>query len=151
MRCPYCKYENTKVIDSRESESSVRRRRECIDCKKRFTTYERAELDNLLVIKKDLTRESFDRTKVIKGLIKACEKRPIKHEQLEKVTDDIENELRQRDAVEVNSKEVGELIMSKLKELDKVAYIRFASVYTNFKEVGEFGEYIEELDGKSKK
>ncbi len=145
MRCPYCKYENTKVIDSRESESSVRRRRECIDCKKRFTTYERAELDNLLVIKKDLTRESFDRTKVIKGLIKACEKRPIKHEQLEKVTDDIENELRQRDAVEVNSKEVGELIMSKLKELDKVAYIRFASVYREFTDLDQFRKEIKKL------
>lgn len=139
MICPYCQNPETKVIDSRDSaEESVRRRRECPKCERRFTTYERAEIIDLIVVKKDGRREPFDRTKLIRGVIKACEKRPIKTIQIERIVDEIELELRKNDKVEVSSTEIGELMMSKLKQLDKIAYIRFASVYRDFDDVSDF-------------
>ena len=140
MRCPYCGFSETKVLDSRESEDSdvTRRRRECEKCSKRFTTYERVEMIDLRVIKKNGNIEAFDRNKVLKGALKACEKRPIKIEKIEKLVDDIESELRKKETTEIPSKVIGELVMEKLKELDKVAYIRFASVYREFKDIKSF-------------
>ena len=145
MLCPYCNNEETKVLDSRESENTVRRRRACSKCNKRFTTYEKAEINNLIVVKKDGRRELFDRTKCIKGIIRACEKRPIKTMQIERIGDEIELELRNQDNIEVNSKDIGELVMAKLKQLDKVAYIRFASVYREFTDVDHFKKEIKNL------
>ncbi|MBI2548072.1 transcriptional repressor NrdR [Candidatus Woesearchaeota archaeon] len=142
MRCPYCQHTETKVLDSRESENAVRRRRECLQCEKRFTTYERVEMVDLLVVKKDGRREAFDRAKLMKGLVKACEKRPITMEVLEKVVHEIEQELRKRDSVEIPSNEIGELVMAKLKQLDKVAYIRFASVYREFEDIAHFQKEV---------
>lgn len=140
MRCPYCGFSETRVLDSRESEESdvTRRRRECEKCSKRFTTYERVEMIDLRVIKKNGNIEAFDRNKVLKGALKACEKRPIKIEKIEKLVDDIESELRKKETTEIPSKAIGELVMEKLKELDKVAYIRFASVYREFKDIKSF-------------
>jgi len=140
MRCPYCGFSETKVLDSRESEDSdvTRRRRECEKCSKRFTTYERVEMIDLRVIKKNGNIEAFDRNKVLKGALKACEKRPIKTEKIEKLVDEIESELRKNETTEIPSKAIGELVMEKLKELDKVAYIRFASVYREFKDIKSF-------------
>ncbi len=140
MRCPYCGFSETKVLDSRESEDSdvTRRRRECEKCSKRFTTYERVEMLDLRVIKKNGNIEGFDRDKVLKGALKACEKRPIKIEKIEKLVDDIESELRKKETTEIPSKAIGELVMEKLKELDKVAYVRFASVYKEFKDIKSF-------------
>lgn len=140
MRCPYCGFSETKVLDSRESEDSdvTRRRRECEKCSKRFTTYERVEMIDLRVIKKNGNIEGFDRDKVLKGALKACEKRPIKIEKIEKLVDDIESELRKKETTEIPSKAIGELVMEKLKELDKVAYVRFASVYKEFKDIKSF-------------
>ena len=145
MQCPYCSNEDTKVLDSRESEESVRRRRECSNCKKRFTTYERAEITELIVIKKDGRPEAFDRSKIIKGMMRACEKRPIETSEIEKTADEIELELRNRDNIEIDSKEIGELIMSKLKQLDQVAYIRFASVYREFTDIAHFKKELKNL------
>jgi len=140
MKCPYCGFSETKVLDSRESEDSdvTRRRRECEKCSKRFTTYERVEMIDLRVIKKNGNIEAFDRNKVLKGALKACEKRPIKTEKIEKLVDEIESELRKNETTEIPSKAIGELVMEKLKELDKVAYIRFASVYREFKDIKSF-------------
>ena len=145
MICPYCLKGETKVLDSRDSEDAVRRRRECLKCKRRYTTYERAEIMNLMVVKKDNTRETFDRTKILNGLVKACEKRPIQLIQIERIVDEIELELRNDDNIEVESKKIGELIMSKLKQLDKIAYIRFASVYRDFTDVSHFKKEISKL------
>lgn len=145
MKCPYCSHPETKVLDSRESEESVRRRRECEKCQRRFTTYERAEIIDLVVVKKDGRREAFDRAKLIRGITKACEKRPIKTIQIERIVDEIEIELRKKDNVEVNSKDIGELVMSKLKQLDKIAYIRFASVYRDFTDVSDFRKELARL------
>lgn len=148
MRCPYCQHTETKVLDSRESENAVRRRRECLQCEKRFTTYERVEMVDLLVVKKDGRREAFDRTKLMKGLVKACEKRPITMELLENVVQEIEQELRKKDSLEIASHEIGELVMAKLKQLDKVAYIRFASVYREFADIAHFKREVFALLGK---
>ncbi len=145
MICPYCRHPETKVLDSRENEESVRRRRECEKCQKRFTTYERAEITELIVVKKDDRRESFNRSKLIKGLIKACEKRPININQIERIVDEIELELRRKDKVEVTSIEIGELVMSKLKQLDEIAYIRFASVYREFEDISHFKKELNML------
>jgi transcriptional repressor NrdR len=145
MKCPYCLHEETKVVDSRESEDSVRRRRECLKCTKRFTTYERAEITDLIVVKKDNKREPFERAKLLKGMIRACEKLPVKIIQLERIADEIELELRRRDNIEVNSTDIGELVMSKLKQLDKIAYIRFASVYREFTDVSHFKKELNTL------
>src|SRR3989338_8044760 len=140
MKCPYCNYEETQVIDSRDTENleATRRRRECTKCSKRFTTYERVEEADIVVVKKDSKRERFERQKVINGILKACEKRPIPLEKIEKLVDEVESDLRKRDSVEVDSKTIGEIVMKKLKTLDKVAYIRFAYVYREFEDLERF-------------
>ena len=140
MRCPYCNNLETGDLDSRDSEdlTTIRRRRECLKCQKRFTTYERVEMIDLVVIKKDGRREPFGRNKVLSGIIKACEKRLIPIDVIERIVDDIERDLRNRDSVEIESKLIGSLVMRKLKSIDKVAYIRFASVYRSFEDVEEF-------------
>ncbi len=150
MKCPYCNHEETQVIDSRDTENleATRRRRECSKCKKRFTTYERVEEADIIVVKKDGKRERFERQKVINGILKACEKRPISLEKIEKLVDDVESDLRKRDSVEVDSKILGRLVMRKLKSLDKVAYIRFASVYLEFEDLNRFEEELDKLQKK---
>ena len=147
MKCPYCSNSNTRVMDKRETEDSnvTRRRRECLKCKKRFTTYERVETLDLTVVKKNGKRENFDRHKLMAGLLKACEKRPIPREKIEKVADDIEAKLRVHKETEVDSSFIGELVMKKLKKLDKVAYIRFASVYREFTDLDSFKEEMGKL------
>ena len=150
MKCPYCNYEETQVIDSRDTENleATRRRRECAKCNKRFTTYERLEEADIVVVKKEGKRERFERQKVISGILKACEKRPISLEKIEKLVDDVESDLRKRDSVEVDSKVIGNLVMKKLKALDKVAYIRFASVYLEFEDLARFEEELDKLQKK---
>jgi len=150
MKCPYCNYEETQVIDTRDTESleSTRRRRECMKCNKRFTTYERVEEADIIVVKKDGRRERFQRQKVLNGVVEACEKRSIPLEKIEKLVDDVESDLRKRDSVEVESKIVGELVMKKLRSLDKIAYIRFASVYREFEDLDRFTEELEKLQKK---
>lgn len=145
MKCPYCAHTETKVIDSRESDTSVRRRRECLKCEKRFTTYERAELVELIVVKKDNSREQFERAKLLKGILKSCEKLPVEVEQIEQIVDEIERELRNQDTVEIKSSDIGELVMSKLKQVNKIAYIRFASVYREFTDLGHFKKELSKL------
>ena len=146
MKCPYCHKGETKVVDKREtSEETTRRRRECLKCKKRFTTYEKVENIDLIVIKKDNTRQVFDRSKIEKGILKACEKRPISYEQVKKIVDEIEAELRLKKTKEIHSKEIGELVIKKLKKLDKVAYIRFASVYREFTDISSFEKELKKL------
>jgi len=150
MKCPYCNYEETQVIDSRDTENleATRRRRECTKCNKRFTTYERLEEADIVVVKKEGKRERFERQKVINGILKACEKRPISLEKIEKLVDEVESDLRKRDSVEVDSKIIGNLVMKKLKSLDKVAYIRFASVYLEFEDLTRFEEELDKLQKK---
>ncbi|MDD5496086.1 MAG: transcriptional regulator NrdR [Candidatus Omnitrophica bacterium] len=140
MRCPYCSNKNDSVLDSRISKngSSIRRRRECLKCKHRFTTYEYVESIALMVIKKDGRREAFDRQKLMSGLMKACEKRPVSVARLEELVDDIERSVERKHEREVSSKEIGELVMRNLHELDEIAYVRFASVYRQFRDVGQF-------------
>lgn len=146
MRCPYCGEENTRVIDSRPSEdSSIRRRRVCESCDRRFTTYERIEAFPMMVIKKDNTREVFDRTKIEKGILLACHKRPISTKQIQEMINEIEKEVYDLGEKEVQSTIVGEKIMKKLKVLDEVAYVRFASVYREFKDVKTFARELENL------
>jgi transcriptional repressor NrdR len=147
MKCPYCNNDETQVIDTRETENleATRRRRECLKCNKRFTTYERVEEADIVVVKKDGRRERFSRQKLLNGIMKACEKRSIPLEKIEKLLDEVESDLRKRDSVEVESKAVGELAMKKLKSLDKIAYIRFASVYREFEDLERFGEEVEKL------
>lgn len=147
MQCPYCQHMESKVIDSRytEEHTVIRRRRECLDCKKRFTTYERIEDNPLRVIKKNGDREFFDRNKIMSGLLKACEKRPISKEELEQMVNEIKHELNNRMNQEVPSKLIGEMVMNKLKDLDEVAYVRFASVYRQFKDVNKFKQELERL------
>jgi len=150
MKCLYCNYEETQVIDTRETENleATRRRRECLKCSKRFTTYERVEEADIIVVKKGGKRERFERQKLLNGILKACEKRPISLEKIEKLVDDVESELRKRDSVEVESKAVGEIAIKKLKSLDKIAYIRFASVYREFEDLERFEEELEKLQKK---
>ena len=147
MKCPFCGYTESKVIDSRPAEgyTTIRRRRECLSCGKRFTTYEIIERLPLLVVKKDGSRQSFDRTKVINGLVTACEKRPVSAEQIEKIADEIEQELQSMLEREVPSERVGEMVMKHLKDLDEVAYVRFASVYRSFKDINTFLEELNKL------
>ncbi|MBE6030116.1 MAG: transcriptional repressor NrdR [Firmicutes bacterium] len=153
MRCPYCDNQDTKVIDSRHTEEghAIRRRRECDKCGKRFTTYEKVEEMILMVVKKDGSREAFDRTKILNGIIKACEKRPVALADIERVVDDIERGLNNMMEKEVQSSFIGELIMEELKKLDEVAYVRFASVYRQFTDVNTFVKEIEKLLGTAKK
>lgn len=147
MKCPYCSNPDTRVIDSRltDSNDSVRRRRMCQKCGKRFTTYERLENQPIAVIKKDNTRQPFDRNKIISGLIRACIKRNISTEVLNKIVDDIENEISNMPSNEIQSKEIGNLVLKRLKNLDKVAYIRFASVYKQFDSIKQFTKELSEL------
>jgi transcriptional repressor NrdR len=147
MRCPFCQDTENKVIDSRESHegSVIRRRRECLACKRRFTTYERVEELYPLIVKKDGRREAFDREKVLSGLTKACEKRPVSAQQLEETVEAIERQLQGMGEKEVPSTFIGEEIMRRLRELDAVAYVRFASVYRSFRDIAEFMNELKEL------
>ncbi len=147
MRCPYCEHSESKVIDSRESKNglSIRRRRECLSCKRRFTTYEKIEDIPFMVVKKDGRRQSFDSQKLLRGLLKACEKRPVPLVKLEEIVEEIESKLQEREEKEMNASEIGKFVMKKLKVLDKVAYVRFASVYREFKDVAEFKQELESL------
>jgi len=147
MKCPFCGFLNDKVVDSRESKEadSIRRRRECLQCGKRFTTYEQIEDVQPVVVKKDGRRENFDRNKITSGLRRACEKRPIPLEKLDTIVDDIQRELELRHEKEFNSHEIGELVMQKLYALDEVAYVRFASVYRQFKDVQAFNAELKKF------
>ncbi len=150
MKCPFCGHTEDKVIDSRSSseDKSVRRRRECIECKRRFTTYEYIEEIPLMVIKKDGSREAFDRNKIISGILKACEKRPVSMEKVEAVVDKAEKELQKSFDKEIKAEEIGELVMDSLHKLDEVAYVRFASVYRQFKDINQFMKELKDLLGK---
>ena len=152
MKCPFCGYTDSKVIDSRPAEdgTTIRRRRECLDCQKRFTTYEVIERMPLMVIKRDGSRESFDRVKIINGVVRACEKRPVTMAQIEGVAAEIEQELRGRLESEVKTEKIGEMVMLRLKNLDEVAYVRFASVYRSFKDINTFMEELTKLLGDKK-
>jgi len=147
MRCPFCGFLESKVIDSRESKKgiSIRRRRECLSCKRRFTTYEKIEEIPYMVVKKDGTRQPFDTQKLLRGMMKACEKRPIQISQLEEIVEEIESLLQERPDKEIGVAEIGQLVMDRLKGLDKVAYVRFASVYREFRDVAEFHRELEDL------
>ena len=146
MNCPYCNQPNTKVTDSRDTgKYTIRRRRECLSCIRRFTTYEHIEMTPLYVIKKDGRREKFDRTKIKIGIMKALEKRPIGHDKIEEILDGIEESIRRNGKEEINTKTIGEIVMDALKDLDHVAYIRFASVYRSFTDVTSFQDEIQEL------
>jgi transcriptional repressor NrdR len=142
MRCPFCKRGDTRVLESRDAESSLRRRRECHKCQKRFTTYERLETTNLLVIKRSGTRQGFSRDKLRVGVMRACEKRPVSMEQIERVLDRVEEQAKKARKGEISSAKLGELVMRELKRVDKVAYIRFASVYMDFKDPEDFKEAL---------
>jgi transcriptional repressor NrdR len=154
MKCPYCDFETSKVVDSRpiEEGNSIRRRRECENCKKRFTTYEKIEQVNVMVVKKDGAREFFDREKILKGIIRSCEKRPISIKQMENIVTDIEKEIVNMMQREISSEEIGNLVMDKLKDIDEVSYVRFASVYRQFKDVNSFLDELKNIiEEKSKK
>ncbi len=152
MKCPFCSNKETCVIETRESdEDTTRRRRECLKCKKRFTTYEKPNEFNLRVIKKDGTREFFDKEKIRKGLLKACEKRPISNETIDALTDDIERAVRNKYSQEVKSSVIGNMVVKHLKKLDSVAYIRFASVYREFADLTDLQDEIKKLLKEKKK
>ena len=152
MKCPYCESFETKVLDKRETDgrSVTRRRRECLICEKRFTTYERAEVLDLFVIKKDQRREAFNRGKLRRNLMKACEKRPISQETIDHLIGEIEQQLISMRKSEIDSRAIGELVMDILKDTDKVAYIRFASVYRDFKDVADFEKELQQLTENQK-
>lgn len=147
MKCPYCGEADTRVIDSRpgNEHTSIRRRRQCDKCEKRFTTYERVDTIPLLIVKKDMTREAYDRSKIEKGVFKSCHKRPIPTDKINETVDNIENEIFNLDYKEVSSNDIGEIVMDHLKKLDAVAYVRFASVYREFKDVSTFMEEIKKI------
>jgi transcriptional repressor NrdR len=147
MKCPYCGHLGDKVVDSRESREGevIRRRRECLDCGKRFTSYERIDEIPYMAVKKDGTRERFDRQKLIQGLLKACEKRPVSVASLEAIADRVETALQERSDREISTADIGAFVMEELKKLDKVAYVRFASVYRHFRDIGEFMNELKDL------
>lgn len=147
MKCPFCSYTESKVIDSRPADegASIRRRRECLACQKRFTTYEIIERMPLVIVKRDGSRQSFDKVKLINGMVRACEKRPVPLATLEQIADDIEQELQGNLEREIKTVEIGEMVMSRLKEVDEVAYVRFASVYRSFKDINTFMEELSKL------
>ena len=147
MRCPSCGHLESKVVDSRPSDDGgvIRRRRECLECGRRFTTYERAEENPLIVVKSDGSSESYDRQKLMRGLLIACAKRPISPEQISSLINGIETDLRNSNQIEIRSKELGDMVMSRLAKLDDVAYVRFASVYKDFQNIEEFAAALEEL------
>ncbi|MCR3759281.1 transcriptional regulator NrdR [Clostridium felsineum] len=150
MKCPFCGYGESKVVDSRSTEDNmaIRRRRECLECSKRYTTYEKVEDIPILVIKKDSSREFFDKSKVINGLIKSCEKRPVSRQQIENIASEIEKSISNQMLTEIKSDTIGEMVMEKLKEIDEIAYVRFASVYRQFKDINTFMEEILNLVNK---
>lgn len=149
MKCPYCNKESTKVVDSRPAENnSIRRRRQCESCGKRYTTYEKIETIPLIVIKKDQNREPYDRSKIEAGIIRSCHKRPVSIIQITELVDELENAIFNLDEKEVSSTEIGEMVMNKLKDFDSVAYVRFASVYREFKDVNTFVDEIKKLLAK---
>ncbi|MEQ1910958.1 MAG: transcriptional regulator NrdR [Vicinamibacterales bacterium] len=147
MKCPYCANLGDKVVDSRESKEGevIRRRRECLECGKRFTSYERIDEIPYMAVKKDGTRERFDRQKLVNGLLKACEKRPVSLKSVEAIADRVESTLQERPEREISTVEIGAFVMEELKKLDKVAYVRFASVYRHFRDIGEFMDEIKGL------
>ena len=150
MRCPYCQHQESKVVDSRPTEegASIRRRRQCMACGRRFTTYEQVEVVPMTVKKKSGGIEVFDRNKILKGLIKSCEKRPVSREAMEQAVDDIEMTLEAKMVKQISSEEIGEMILDRLKDLDEVAYVRFASVYRRFQDIDSFMAELEELRKK---
>lgn len=147
MKCPYCNYEEDKVIDSRPTDEgiAIRRRRECLKCTRRFTTYEKIETIPIMVIKKDKSRQPFNREKLLNGLMRACEKRPISVVQLEHIVNEIENHIYNSTQKEITSQEIGEIVMLKLKNLDEVAYVRFASVYRQFTDLDSFAQELRKI------
>ena len=147
MKCPFCGHENTRVIDSRPAEdnNSIRRRRVCDECDKRFTTYEKVETIPLIIVKKDDNREAFDRSKIESGVLRACHKRPVALKQIQQLVDDVETEVYSRDEREIQSSVIGELVMDKLKDIDSVAYARFASVYREFKDINTFMDELKKV------
>ena len=147
MKCPFCSHENTRVIDSRPAEdnNSIRRRRVCDECGKRFTTYEKIETIPLIIIKKDNNREAYDRAKIEAGVLRACHKRPVSAQQITTLVDEVANEIFNREEREIPSGTIGELVMNKLKDLDAVAYVRFASVYREFKDVNTFMDELKSV------
>ena len=147
MKCPFCSHENTRVIDSRPAEdnNSIRRRRVCDECGKRFTTYEKIETIPLIIIKKDNNREAYDRSKIEAGVLRACHKRPVSAQQITTLVDEVENEIFNREEREIPSGTIAELVMNKLKDLDAVAYVRFASVYREFKDVNTFMDELKSV------
>ena len=147
MKCPFCGYSESKVIDSRPAEegTTIRRRRECLDCQRRFTTYEIVERMPLVVIKRDGSRQSFDKVKLINGMVRACEKRPVSLNQLEQIADEIEQDLQSGLEREISTVSIGEMVMSRLKDVDEVAYVRFASVYRSFKDINTFMDELAKL------
>lgn len=147
MRCPFCGYEESKVTDSRSTDEgmTIRRRRECIKCAKRFTSYEKVETVPIMVIKKDKNREVFDRTKILSGLMKACEKRPVSLETMEGITEEIENVIYNSLEKEITTEKIGEMVMEKLRKIDEVSYVRFASVYRQFKDINTFMNELNKL------
>jgi transcriptional repressor NrdR len=151
MKCPYCDHDGTKVLDSRpvNENKSIRRRRECERCARRFTTFETVEEAPLMVVKKDGSREEFSREKLLRGLVRACEKRPVSVERLEQIVDEVERELRQTASTEIESGQIGELMMGQLYKVDEVAYVRFASVYRQFKDIDMFMKELSTLLNKS--
>lgn len=155
MKCPYCGYREGKVVDSRSTAagSAIRRRRQCLECGKRWTTYEYIEEVSLMVVKKDGRRQAFDRKKILAGIIRACEKRPVTVEKMEEIVAQVERVIQKKPDRDISSSRIGELVMEKLKKLDDVAYVRFASVYRQFKDVGQFMQELEEMlsRGKGKK
>lgn len=152
MKCPFCGEDDTRVIDSRPADdnSSIRRRRQCDRCSKRFTTYEKVETIPLVVIKKDMIREPYDRAKIEKGIFRSCHKRPISVDAINRLVDDIENTIFNMEAKEIASSKIGEIVMNKLQNFDQVAYVRFASVYREFKDVNTFMEEIKKILDKEK-
>lgn len=147
MKCPFCGYAESKVIDSRPAEegATIRRRRECLDCRKRFTTYEIIERLPLVVVKRDASRQTFDKNKLVNSMLKACEKRSVPLSSLEAIADDIEQELQSGLEREISTVEIGEMVMDRLKDVDEVAYVRFASVYRSFKDINTFMEELTKL------
>lgn len=152
MKCPYCGYNDSKVLDTRTTEegTTIRRRRECTNCNQRFTTYEKVEQSPIMVIKKDGNRQAFDRDKIINGMIKSCEKRPVAVDDIEKSVENIEKKIQNSMKKEISSFEIGEMVMDELKELDEVSYVRFASVYREFKDLQSFVDELETILKKKK-
>lgn len=151
MQCPFCQHPNNRVLESRAAEAgrSIRRRRECLACKRRFTTYERIEYISIVVLKRNGDRESFDRTKVLRGMVRACEKTGISAQNLEALVDDIEAELQQKTQREIESWEIGELVLKHLRQINEVAYVRFASVYRQFQGIQDFADTLNQLNANA--